>query len=221
MLDILFESLTIIWRSFIGFLPTLLAALIVFIIGWLIAIFLGKVANRIIRTIKLDILLAKLGFAKALAKAKLKLDSGKFFEELVKWFFIIVFLMAAVDILGLQEVTLFLRTILYYLPNVIIAAIVLLIAVIVANFMYKLVKASASTAGLTSSGAVAAIVKWAILIFGFVVALTQLGIATTLIHTIVIGVIAMFALAGGLAFGLGGKDAAARFLERIREEWKE
>lgn len=221
MLDILFESLTIIWRSFIGFLPTLLAALIVFIIGWLIAIFLGKVANRIIRTIKLDILLAKLGFAKALAKAKLKLDSGKFFEELVKWFFIIVFLMAAVDILGLQEVTLFLRTILYYLPNVVIAAVVLLAAVVIARFMQGLVKASADTAGLSSSGVVAAIVKWAILIFGFVVALTQLGIATTLIHTIVIGVIAMFALAGGLAFGLGGKDAAARFLERIRGEWKE
>lgn len=221
MLEILLDSLTTIWQSFISFLPTLLAAIIVFIIGWLIAIFLGKVANRIIRTIKLDILLAKLGFAKALAKAKLKLDSGKFFEELVKWFFIIVFLMAAVDILGLQEITLFLKTILYYLPNVVIAAVVLLTAVVVANFMYKLVKASVNTAGLSSSGAVAAIVKWAILIFGFVIALTQLGIATTLINTIVIGLIAMLALAGGLAFGLGGKDVAARFLEKIRGDWKE
>lgn len=218
MLEILLDSLKSIWQSFIGFLPTLLAALIVFIIGWLIAIFLGKVANRIIKAIKLDLLLAKLGFRKALAKAKLKLNSGKFFDELVKWFFIIVFLMTAVDILGLTEVTLFLKTILFYIPNVIIAAIVLLAAVIVANFMQRVVKASADAAGLSSSGAVGGIAKWAILVFGFVIALTQLGIATTLIQTIVIGLIAMLALAGGLAFGLGGKDWAARILDRIKQD---
>lgn len=218
MLEILLDSLKNIWQSFIEFLPTLLAAIIVFIIGWLIAIFLGKVANRIIKTIKLDILLAKLGFRKALAKAKLKLDSGKFFDELVKWFFIIVFLMTAVDILGLKEVTLFLKTILFYLPNVIIAAIILLAAVIIANFMQRLVKAGADAAGLSSSGAVGGIAKWAILVFGFVIALTQLGIATTLIQTVVIGLIAMLALAGGLAFGLGGRDWAAGILEKIKRD---
>lgn len=218
MLEILLDSLTQIWQSFIGFLPTLLAALIVFIIGWLIAALLGKVVNRIIKTIKLDSLLSKLGFQKALSKARLNLDSAKFFEELVKWFFIIVFLMAAVDILGLQEVTLFLKSILFYLPNVIIVAIVLLTAAIVAKFMQRLVKASADTAGLSSSSAIAGLVKWAILIFGFVIALTQLGIAPTLIQTIVIGVIAMIAIAGGLAFGLGGKDLAAKILDKIRQD---
>lgn len=221
MVEILLDSLGTIWVSFIGFLPTLLAALIVFIVGWLIAIFLGKVVNRIVKSIKLDLLLTRLGFKKALAKAKLKLDSGNFFEELVKWFFIIVFLMTAADILGLREVTLFLKTILFYIPNVVIAAIVLLVAVIVANFMYRLVKASADAAGLKSSNVVASIVKWAILIFGFVIALTQLGIATTLIQTIVIGVIAMIALAGGLAFGLGGKDQAAIILEKLRQDLTE
>jgi hypothetical protein len=218
MLEILIGSLTTIWQSFIGFLPTLLAALIVFIIGWLISIFLGNLANRIIRAIKLDILLTKLGFKKALAKAKLRLDSGKFFEELVKWFFIIVFLMAAVDILGLREVTLFLKSILYYLPSVFIAAIILLVAVIVAKFIQRLVQASADAAGLASAGTIGAIAKWAILIFGFVIALTELGIATTLIQTIVIGLIAMLALAGGLAFGLGGKEQAARILEKLRHD---
>ena len=218
MLDILLDSLVVLWQSFIAFLPTLLAALIVFIIGWIIAIFLGKVANKIIKTIKLDLLLGKLGFKKALAKAKMKLDSGKFFDELVKWFFIIVFLMTAADILGLREVTIFLKTILLYLPNVIIAAVVLLVAVIVANFMQKLVKASADTAGLASAGTVGSMIKWAILIFGFVIALTQLGIATTLINTIVIGLIAMIALAGGLSFGLGGKEQASRVLDKLKRD---
>ena len=220
MVEILLDSLETIWGGFIGFLPTLLAALIVFIIGWLISIFLGKVANRIIKTIKLDVLLAKLGFKTALAKAKLNLDSGKFFEELVKWFFIIVFLMTAVDILGLDQVALFLRTILLYLPNVVVAAIVLLAAAIIARFMQRVVKASADTAGLASASAISVIVRWAILIFGFIIALTQLGIAPTLIQTIFIGAIAMFAIAGGLAFGLGGKEIATEILRDLHKKLK-
>ena len=221
MIEILLDSLKEIWGSFIGFLPTLLAALIVFIVGWLIAIFLGKVVNRIIKAVKLDFLLEKLGFTKALAKAKLRLDSAKFFEELVKWFFIIVFLMAAVEILGLTEVGLFLRSILYYIPSVIIAAVVLLAAAVIARFMQKLVKVSADAAGLASSSAIAGIVKWAILIFGFIIALTQLGIAASLIQTIVIGIIAMIAIAGGLAFGLGGKDMAGKILDKIKQDLNE
>ena len=218
MIEILLNSLKEVWGSFIGFLPTLIAALIVFIVGWLIAIFIGKLINRLIKTIKLDLLLSRLGFEKALARAKMKLDSAKFFEELVKWFFIIVFLMTAANILGLGQVTLFLQSILYYIPSVIVAAIVLLAAAIIAKFMQKLVKASADTAGLASSGAIAGIVKWAILIFGFVIALTQLGIAVNLIQTIVMGIIAMIAIAGGLAFGLGGKDMAAKILDKIKQD---
>lgn len=218
MLDVILSSLETLWLSFVGFLPTLLAALIVFIIGWLIAIALGKLANRVIRIIKLDILLTKIGLKKTLARAKLKLDSGKFFEELVKWFFIIVFLMAATDILGLYQVTEFLKGILYYIPNIIVAVVVLLAAVIVANFLQKLIKASVEAAGLQGAGFLSGLTKWAVLIFGFIVALTQLGIAVTLIHTFVIGLVAMLALAGGLAFGLGGRDQAARFLEKLKRD---
>ena len=218
MLDILLSSLQTLWLSFIGFFPTLLAALIVFIIGWLIAIALGRLANRIIKAIKLDVILAKIGFKKALAKAKLKLDSGRFFDELVKWFFIIVFLMAAADILGLYQVTEFLKGILYYIPNIVVAVVILLSAVIVANFLQKLVRASVDAAGLQAAGFLSGLTKWAILIFGFVAVLSQLGIAVTLINTLVIGLVAMLALAGGLAFGLGGRDQAARFLEKLKRD---
>ena len=221
MIEILLDSLKSIWDSFIGFFPTLLAALIVFIVGWLISVFLGKLANRIVKLIKLDILLMRLGFKTALTKAKLNLDSGKFFEELVKWFFIVVFLMTAADILGLEQVTLFLQAILLYLPNVIVAAVILLAAAIISRFMQRLIIASAKAAGLLSALSIGAIVKWAILIFGFIIALTQLGIAANLIQTIVIGLIAMLALAGGLAFGLGGKEQAARLLEKIKQDLSE
>lgn len=221
MLDIILSSLKTLWFSFIGFLPTLLAALIVFIVGWLIAIALGKLVNRAVKAIKLDRLLEKAGFAKILARAKLRLDSGKFFEELIKWFFIIVFLMAAADILGLYQVTEFLKKILYYIPNIVIAVVILLAAVIIANFLQKLVRASVEAGGLRSAGFLSGVTKWAVLIFGFVTALIQLGIAVTLIQTIVIGLVAMLALAGGLAFGLGGKDYATRFLEKLKKDIEE
>ena len=79
MVDVLLNSLQQIWKGFIGFLPTLVAALIVFIVGWLIAIFVAKLINKLIKIIKLDSLLLKIGFEKVLSKAKIKLDSGKFF----------------------------------------------------------------------------------------------------------------------------------------------
>lgn len=221
MLDVILSSLQTLWLSFVGFLPTLLAALIVFIVGWLIAIALGKLANRVIKIIKLDTLLTRIGLKKALAKAKLKLDSGQFFEELVKWFFIIVFLMAAADILGLYQVTELLKRILYYIPNIVVAVVVLLAAVIVANFLQRLVRASVEAAGLKAAGFLSGLTKWAVLIFGFVAALIQLGIAVTLIQTLVIGLVAMLALAGGLAFGLGGKDYAGRFIEKLRKDIEE
>ncbi len=221
MLDVLLSSLNNIWLNLISFFPTLLAALIVFIVGWLISIALGKLANRVINIIKLDLLLTKAGFNRALAKAKLKLDSGKFFEELVKWFFIIVFLMTAVDILGLYQVTEFLKAVLYYIPNIVVAVIILLAAILLSNFLSKLVRASVNAGGLHGAGFLSGITKWAVLVFGFVAALIQLGIAATLINTLVIGLVGMLALAGGLAFGLGGKDYAARFLERLRRDIEE
>lgn len=221
MIDILLTSLNTIWFSFVDFLPTFLAAVIVFIVGWLIAVALGKLANRIVDIVKIDLLLTKAGFNKVLAKAKLKLDSGKFFEELVKWFFIIVFLMTAVDILGLSRVTEFLKGILYYIPNIVVAVVILLVAIILSNFLSRLVGASIHAGGLHGAGFLSGITKWAILVFGFVAALVQLGIATTLINTLVIGLIAMLALAGGLAFGLGGRDYATRFLEKLRRDIEE
>ena len=126
--------------------------------------------------------------------------------------------MAATDILKLVQVTNFLNSIILYLPNVVVAAVILAVAFLVANFVYAVVKGSTKVAGLVSATLLATIAKWAIVIFGFLAALIQLGIATSLINTLFIGFVAMLALAGGLAFGLGGKDEAATILRKIRQE---
>jgi len=216
--EVVTVSLQTLWIGFIEFLPTLLGAVIVFIIGWIIAVLLGKLAAQVVRALRIDSILEKMGLRRNLEKANLKLDSGKFFGELVRWFFIIVFLMASTDILGLPEVTVFLQRVLLYIPQLIAAVFILLIAVIVANFLQRLVKASVEAAGLRSANFLGAITKWSILVFAFLSALLQLGIIPALIQTLFTGFVAALSISIGLAFGLGGKEVAAEFLGKLKKE---
>ncbi|MBU1292179.1 hypothetical protein KKH07_01690 [Patescibacteria group bacterium] len=219
--EVVTASLQGLWIGFIEFLPSLLGAIIIFIIGWIIATLLGKLAAQVIRTLRIDQILEKMSFKRSLERANLKLDSGKFIGEIVRWFFIIVFLMAATDILGLPEVTIFLRRVLLYIPQIMVAVLILLIAVLVANFLQRLVKASVEAAGLKSANFLGAITKWAILIFALLSALLQLGIVPALIETLFTGFIAALAIGLGLSFGLGGKDIAAETLSKLKNEVRE
>src|SRR5256885_1399579 len=124
--DIVRTSLTTLWAGVAGFVPRFIAAIVVFLVGWLIAVLLGKLAYHIVKILHLDNGLTKVGFRRAWERSGFHLDTPKLFYELVKWFFVIVFLMAATNILGLTQVSDFLRTVVLYLPNVIIAAIILL-----------------------------------------------------------------------------------------------
>ncbi len=216
--EVVTASLQTLWTGFLEFLPSLLGAVIVFIIGWVIATLLGKLAGQVIRALRIDQILEKMGFKKSFDRANLKLDSGNFFGELVRWFFIIVFLMASTDILGLPEVTIFLKTVLLYIPQLIVAVFILLIAVVVANFLQKLVKASVEAAGLNSANFLGAMTKWSVLVFAMLAALLQLGIVPSLIQTLFTGFVAAVTLAIGLSFGLGGKDTAAEFLDKLKKE---
>lgn len=219
--EVVTASLQALWIGFVEFLPSLLGAIIVFIIGWIIASLLGKLATQIIRALRIDQILEKMGFKRSFDRANLKLDSGIFFGELVRWFFIIVFLMASTDILGLPEVTIFLNTVILYIPQLIVAVFILLIAVVVANFLQKLVKASVEAAGLNSANLLGAVTKWSILVFAVLAALLQLGIVPSLIQTLFTGFVAALTLAIGLSFGLGGKETAAEFLSKLKNEIKE
>jgi len=219
--DVLVSSFQTIWSGFIGFLPKFLGAIIVFLVGLIIANGLGALVAQFISAIKLDRLLEKIGVGRFFERAGWKLNSGKFLGELVKWFFIIVFLLTAADILQLYGLTAFLRDILLYIPNIIIAVLIMLAAVLVGNFLRGLVLGGAKGAKLYSSKAVAAIAWWSILIFGFFAALLQLGVAVSIVNAIITGFIAMLAIAGGIAFGLGGKDYASHLVERFREKVEE
>jgi len=217
--EVLLLSFNELWGVVLAFIPQLIVALVVFIIGWVIAVALGKVVEQIIKAIKVDIALRSLGVEEAVSRAGMKLDSGAFIGGLVRWFFILVFLFAAIDVLGLTQVTEFLRSVvLTYVPQVIVASLILVAAALLAEVTQNVVEGSARAAQLPSAGFLGGIAKWAIWIFALLAALYQLGIAGPLVQTLFTAFVAMLALAGGLAFGLGGKDMAARYLERLRSD---
>lgn len=215
------NALQNLWSGVLNFFPSLIGALIVIIVGLIIASGLRVLVERIIKTIKLDLVLNKIGLLPFFERAGLQINSAKFLGLLVYWFLVIVFILAATDILGLFGVSLFLRDVLSYFPNIIVAVLIMLSALVLANFLKSLVKASVMSAKLHASKFLGTLTWWTIVIFGFLSALIQLGIATTIINTLITGIIVMIALAGGIAFGLGGKDYAAYLVEKLRKETEE
>lgn len=213
--DILYASFQNLWGGVIEFIPKFIVALIIFIIGWIIAVSLGRIIAQVFGMLKIEKIFENIGLGEAVSRAGFKLDVGAFIGGLVRWFFIVVFLIAAVDVLGLEQVNIFLREVVGYLPNVIVAAFILVIAAVVADAMRKIVHGSARAAHLPSSELLGGITKWSIWIFAILAAMFQLGIAGPFVQTLFTGFIAALSIALGLSFGLGGKETAARFLAKL------
>ena len=216
--DIVKQSLLTLWSGVAGFVPRLVAALIVFLIGWLIAIALGKVAWHLIKLIQLDRALESTGFKMVWERSGRKLDTPLFFYELVKWFFIVVFLMAATNILGLDDVTTFLQRVVNYIPHVFVAAIILIAGVLVARFLGHAVHGSARAGQLGSGAYLSTVARWSVMVVAVLADLEQLQIADYILKTAETGVIVAAALAIGLAFGLGGKNHAEEVIAKMRKK---
>lgn len=219
--DIVRSSLLTLWGGVAMFLPRFIAAVVVFLVGWLIAELLGKLAYHVVKILHVDNALSKVGFRQAWERSGFKLDTPMLFCELVKWFFVVVFLMAATNILGLGQVSEFLETVVFYLPNVIVAAVILLIGILVAKFSEGMVKASVRAAGLMSANFLGALTKWSVFVFSLLIALAQLKVADDIIKIVITGLIAAGALAIGLAFGLGGVKHAEQMIGDLRRRIEE
>lgn len=217
--DLIVQSLQELWLQLIGFLPSLIGAFVVFLVGLIVATGLEKLVERIVFYLKIDTLLKKAGVESYVHRMHLRLNTGYFFGRIVFWFIALAFLLAASDILSFSALSGFLRQVLVYIPNVFIAALILLASLYVAHFLRGLVRASVLSTGTHAHAAktLSSTVWWVVVIFGLLAALTQLRVAEVIINTLITGVIAMLALAGGIAFGLGGRDFAGRLLEKAED----
>ncbi|MEX2436743.1 MAG: hypothetical protein WD471_01090 [Candidatus Paceibacterota bacterium] len=219
--SVIVESLQSLWIGFVGVLGSVLGALVVFLVGLIVASGLGAFVEKIVNLIKLDSLLSSLGVRKYFERAGISLNSGKFFGKLTYWFLVIVFLLAASDILGFSTLSAFLKDVLLYIPNVIVAVLIMLAAIIVGDFLKKLVGSSVKSAKLSGHRFLSSLTWWAVILFGFFASLSQLGIANDIVNAIVFGFVAMIALAGGIAFGLGGKEYASFLVSRLKNHHHE
>lgn len=195
----------------INFIPQLVSGLIVLLLGIIIGAFVKQVILELFKLLKLDTFLKRYG----VPETREGINWGNVLAELLRWFIIILFLVPAADIWGLDRFVQVLNGLLLYLPNVLVAVLLILIGFVISGLVYKLILASVHGVSSEVAKTVATVGRWAIIIFVFLVALNQLGIATDLIRILFAGIVAMFAIAGGLAFGLGGRDAAKQMLERM------
>ena len=210
-------SLQTLFNKVMGFLPNLVAASIVLLLGWIIGHFLGKIIQKGLSAIRIDMAANQIGLQSLGDKVGKSLSIAQFGGWLIKWFFFLGSFIAAANILNLTEVTRFLyQDVLSYAGNVIVAMAIMLLGILAANFFSGIVASSVKASGIAAGG-LESITKWAILIFTILAALSQLQIATTFLQDLFKAIVAMFAIAGGIAFGLGGKDHATKVLNSIEE----
>ncbi len=219
--DVLNQSFQSLFYGLVGFIPNLVAAILLFIIGWLIGMGVGRVVTQIVNSLRVDQALRSAGVDRVLSRAGFELSSGRFLGVLVEWFFIIVFLVAALGLLHLDAVNLFLRdAVLGYLPQVIVAVLILLVAAVLAESAERVVVGSAKAAALTSAGFFGKVARYSIWVFAILAALDQLQVAQSFVQTLFTGVVIAVSLAVGLAFGLGGQQAASRYIDHLQQEIK-
>ncbi|MGI9139751.1 MAG: mechanosensitive ion channel family protein [Gemmatimonadaceae bacterium] len=196
-------------------IPRILGFIIVVLIGWLVASLIARAVATLLRTVRYNDLAERTGIAQFTQRAGLTADPAEVVAGIVKWLIRIVVLLVAFDLLGLPAVSEVLREFLLWLPNLIVAIAVLLLAGVAANALANIVRGAAAEAGLANPDTLANVTRIIVWAFSVVVAVNQLGVARTLINTLFTGLISAVALAAGLAFGLGGREMAARKLE----EW--
>jgi hypothetical protein len=212
--DALRASLTGALNTFFAAIPRILGFAVVLIVGWIIASLLARGVEALLHAVKFNDLARRSGFAEFVHKMGVKDDSSGVIAGIVKWFVRLITLVVAFDTLGLPAVSNVLQQLLLWLPNLVVALVVLVIGGLAARALSQLVRGASAEAGFSNPEMLATVTRVAVWSFTIVVAVNQLGIATTLINTLLIGLVGAFALAFGLAFGLGGRDRAAQMLDR-------
>ncbi len=214
------EPLENLYNGFVDFLPEFLVAVIVLVVGWILAAIIARGIKTLLQSAKVDEFGDRMGLDQVSQRTGIKMSIAGTIAWLVKWFLLVALFLAAADILGLDQIAEFLRRVLDYIPNVVAAAAILLAGLMLARFLARVVRGSVQAAGLSSADLLAAVTQWSIAVFTILAALQQLGIAPDLIGTLFTAFVYMIALAGGLAFGLGGKEHASRVLDKIERDIK-
>jgi hypothetical protein len=193
-------------------IPRLIGFALILLIGWFIAGLIAKAVAALLRTVRFNQLSNRAGITGFIQQMGLNTDPSGALASLAKWFVRLIVLVVAFDALGLPAVSQVLQQFLLWLPNLVVALIILVIAGLAASALSNLVRGATARAGFGAPDLLATIARVAVWGFGVVVAVNQIGIAETLVNTLFMGLIGALALALGLAFGLGGRETAAEIV---------
>lgn len=202
-------------NTFLSAVPRIIGFAVVLIVGWIISSLFARGVEALLRAVRFNELARRSGLADFVQKMGVRDDSAGVIASIAKWCVRLITLVVAFDTLGLPAVSNVLNQLLLWLPNLIVALVVLVIGGLAANALSRLVRGATAEAGFSNPEMIETVTRVAVWGFAIVVAITQLGIATTLVNTILVGLIGGLALAFGLAFGLGGRDRAAQILDTI------
>ena len=208
------------WQYLTEISPPIFWAALVLLAGILISKWLGALAVAFLDKIRLNQILKRVGLEEVLSKIDVRLNAPKFLGEIVKWFFIIIFLTIALEILGLTQFSQFLEKVIGYFPNIFISALIFVVAAFLADFSQKIVVGTLEEERITYSKFFGRLIRWAIWLFAILAILYQLKIVPSLILVIFIGMVITISITLGIAFGLGGKDLAAKILKELEEKFK-
>jgi len=212
------------WNAFAtkitAFLPALIGAIVIFVIGWIIARLVKLAVVKLLKLVRFDKATEKGGVNEFLKKGDITKSPSEILGTLVYWFIMILVIIASLDALGLPIVSDLLNSIFLYIPNVVAAIIVLILGFLVGNLLAAVVRTAASNAGFKAADGMGKLALYAIVLFSVAIALDQLGVGEEIVGAAFIITFGAVALALALAFGLGGRDAAAEYVKRWLEEKK-
>jgi hypothetical protein len=207
--DSVFLAVSTALNNFIAAIPAIVGALLILLIGWILSNILATITDRVLERLGADRLYAEHGGQQVYGEAGARVVPSDIGAELVRWVVRLVFLVAAANVLGLTQISLLLNQVILWIPNLIVAAVILLVAPLIGRFLRGVIEVGAGQMGFSNASLLGRIAEAAIIAFAVIIAINQIGIAADLVNILFIGVVGALALAFGLAFGLGGRDVAA------------
>ncbi|HET9587275.1 MAG TPA: hypothetical protein VFO91_00680 [Anaerolineales bacterium] len=206
-------SLTAALSLFLAAIPRILGFLVILIIGWIISGLLASAVAALLRAVRFNVLAQNSGIQGFVNNMGIKKDASGLLADIVKWFVRLIVLVVAFDALGLPAVSAVLQQFLLWIPNLVVAVVILVLTGLAANALGDLVRGATAQAGFDNPDLLETITRVAVWAFGIVIAVNQIGVAQTLVNTLFMGFIGALALAAGLAFGLGGRDTAGQIVQ--------
>jgi len=195
-------------------IPNIIGAILILVIGWIIAGIVGGLVTKVCRAIKVDMVADRIGVNGFLAKAGAKLKASTLLGEIVKWVIRLIFVEMAAEQLGMPQITTLINQMLGFIPNIVVAMVILAAGAFLGQLLGGLVRGAVAEANIGDANLLAKLTSGAVMAFAIIMALNELNIAAVVVNTLFIGLVSAIALAIGLAFGLGGKDVAGRYAEQ-------